>query len=195
MKSDHYIAFDVETPNAANDRMSAIGITVIDAGSVIHEFYSLVDPETHFDRFNIALTGISPRSVAGQPTFPALWQHICPIMEDGVLVAHNAPFDLSVLSKCLRAYGIDWQPTVSYVCTCQMSRKLLPQLCNHRLNTLCDYLELQLEHHHAGSDSRACGEILLHHLRSGADITPFLRTYDLLEARTCGRARPFGRRI
>ena len=56
MKSDRYIAFDVETPNAANDRMSAIGITVIDAGSITDEFYSLVDPETHLDRFNIALT-------------------------------------------------------------------------------------------------------------------------------------------
>ena len=195
MKPERYIAFDVETPNAANDRMSAIGITVIDAGAITGEFYSLVDPETHFDRFNIALTGISPRSVAGKPTFPELWQQIAPILEGGVLVAHNAPFDLSVLSKCLRAYGIHWHPTVPYACTCQMSRRLLPQLYNHRLNTLCDYLELQLDHHHAGSDSRACGEILLHHLRSGADITPFLRTYDLLEARTCSRARPSGRRI
>ena len=112
-------------------------------------------------------------------------------MDSGILVAHNAPFDLSVLSKCLRAYGIDWHPTVPYACTCQMSRRLLPQLCNHRLNTLCDYLDLQLDHHHAGSDSRACGEILLHHLRSGADITPFLRAYDLLETRTCTPRRSF----
>ena len=71
MKSDRYIAFDVETPNAANDRMSAIGITVIDANSITDEFYTLVDPETHFDRFNIALTGISPRSVA----LAAHWPH------------------------------------------------------------------------------------------------------------------------
>ena len=55
MKSDRYIAFDVETPNAANDRMSAIGITVIDANSITGEFYTLVDPETHFDRFNIEI--------------------------------------------------------------------------------------------------------------------------------------------
>ena len=193
MKSDRYIAFDVETPNAANDRMSAIGITVVDAGAITEEFYSLVDPETHFDRFNIALTGITPDSVAGQPTFPELWQRIRPMMDSGLLVAHNAPFDLSVLSKCLRAYGIAWHPTVPYACTCQMSRKLLPQLCNHRLNTLCDYLDLQLDHHHAGSDSRACGEILLHHLRSGASIAPFLRTYDLLETRTRTSRRSFQR--
>lgn len=192
MKSDRYIAFDAETPNAANDRMSAIGITVVDAGAITEEFYSLVDPETHFDRFNIALTGITPDSVAGQPTFPELWEQIRPMMDSGLLVAHNAPFDLSVLSKCLRAYGIAWHPTIPYACTCQMSRKLLPQLCNHRLNTLCDYLDLRLDHHHAGSDSRACGEILLYHLRSGATIAPFLRTYDLLETRTrTSRRRSF----
>ena len=60
-----------------------------------------------------------------------------------------------------------------------MSRRLLPRLPNHRLNTVSDYLGLELDHHHAGSDSLACGEILLHHLRSGVDVTPFIRTYDM----------------
>ena len=29
-----YIAFDVETPNARNDRISAIGVTVIEDGAI-----------------------------------------------------------------------------------------------------------------------------------------------------------------
>ena len=29
---ERFVAFDVETPNAANDRMSAIGIAVIEEG-------------------------------------------------------------------------------------------------------------------------------------------------------------------
>ena len=41
-----------------------------------------------------------------------------------------------------------------------MSRRLLPQLPDHKLNTLCAYLGLELDHHRAGSDSLACGEIL-----------------------------------
>ena len=65
-----------------------------------------------------------------------------------------------------------------------MSRRLLPQLPNHRLNTLCDYLALELDHHHAGSDSRACGEVLLRCLNNGGKIAPFIRTYDLLRVRT-----------
>ena len=43
-----YIAFDVETPNRLNHRMSAIGITAVEDGAIREEFYSLVDPETDF---------------------------------------------------------------------------------------------------------------------------------------------------
>ena len=121
---------------------------------------------------------------AEAPAFPELWTELEPLMDSGLLVAHNAPFDMSVLAKCLRDYGLRWHPRVPYVCTCQMGRRLLPGLPNHRLNTLCDYLHLELDHHHAGSDSRACGEILLHYLRSGASLKPFLRTYDTLSIRT-----------
>lgn len=174
-----YIAFDVETPNFANDRMSAIGIAVVEAGEIVGSYDTLVNPEERFDRFNIRLTGITPEMVADKPTFPQLWREIGPLLDSGLLIAHNAPFDLSVLAKCLRGYGIFWRPRVRYACTCQMSRRLLPQLPDHKLNTLCAYLDLDLDHHRAGSDSLACGEILLHHLRNGADVTPFIRTYDL----------------
>lgn len=187
-----YIAFDVETPNYANDRMSAIGITVVEAGEIAGEYYTLVNPEQRFDRFNIALTGITPEMVADKPTFPELWREIGPLMDSGLLIAHNAPFDMSVLAKCLRDYGICWHPTVRYACTCQMSRRLLPQLPNYKLNTLSDYLGLELDHHHAGSDSLACGEILLHHLRGGASVAPFVRTYDM--ERLCTVRAGSGRR-
>lgn len=186
-----YIAFDVETPNYANDRMSAIGITVVEAGEIAGEYYTLVNPEEPFAPFNMALTGITPRMVADKPTFPELWREIGPVMDSGLLVAHNAPFDMSVLAKCLRDYGIRWRPTVAYACTCQMSRRLLPQLPDHKLNTVSDYLGLELDHHHAGSDSLACGEILLHHLRSGAGVGPFVRTYDM--ERLC-TVKGYGRR-
>ena len=186
---DRYIAFDVETPNCANNRMSAIGVSVIENGEITEEFYSLVNPEAHFDWFNIELTGITPEMAAGAPTFPELWDELEPLMDSGLLVAHNAPFDMSVLAKCLRDYGIRWHSSVDYACTCQMGRRLLPGLPNHKLNTLCEYLELDLDHHHAGSDSRACGEILLHYLRSGANIAPFVRTYDLRTIRTMSATR------
>ena len=47
-----FVAFDVETPNRLNHRMSAIGIAVVEDGDIVEEFYSLVNPETYFEYFN-----------------------------------------------------------------------------------------------------------------------------------------------
>ena len=67
-----FAAFDVETPNYKNDRMSAIGVTIIEDGYIADEFYSLVNPECAFDSFNVRLTGITPRMAAGAPPFPEI---------------------------------------------------------------------------------------------------------------------------
>ena len=182
--SERYIAFDVETPNYANDRISAIGISVIENGRVIDHFDTLVNPETHFAPFNIQLTGITPEMMVGKPTFPELWEKIQPIMGSGLLIAHNAPFDMGVLARCLNDYQIEWQPFPSYACTCVMGRTCYPNLNNHKLNTLCEYLQLDLDHHHAGSDSRACAELLLDYMRHGLKPERFLRRYDLAQRRT-----------
>ena len=173
-----FIVFDVETPNRLNNRMSAVGIAVIEDGCIVDGFYSLVNPETSFDYFNIQLTGISEESVSDAPSFPDVWKQIEPLMSSGLLVAHNAVFDLGVLQKCLRDYDIEWKPYVRYLCTVQMGRKLLPGI-SHRLNVLCDYYGIGLDHHQAASDSHACAEILLRYLENGADLRQHIRTYSL----------------
>ena len=48
-----FIVFDVETPNRYCNRICAIGIAVIEDGVIVDEFYSLVNPETSFDYFNV----------------------------------------------------------------------------------------------------------------------------------------------
>ena len=171
-----FIAFDVETPNRMNNRMSAIGITVIQDNMIEDEFYTLVNPESDFDYFNTQLTGIDGVKVANAPTFPVLWDKIEPLMSGGLLVAHNAVFDLGVLKKCLRDYGIDWKPYIHYACTVQMGRRIIPEI-SHKLNDLCDYYGIELNHHQADSDSHACAEILLRYIEDGADIKQFIRTY------------------
>lgn len=173
-----FVAFDVETPNRENGRMSAIGITVIEDGKITDEFYSLINPETYFDYFNTRLTGISEETVTDAPTFPELWGKIEPMLSGGLLVAHNAVFDIGVLRRCLQDYGIEWRPYTRYICTVQMGRRLLPGI-SHKLNVLCDYYGINLNHHQADSDSRACAEILLRYLEDGADVKQFIRTYSL----------------
>lgn len=171
-----YVVFDVETPNRYNNRISAIGISIIEDGKITSSYFSYVNPETYFDSFNSRLTGIDSAAVADAPTFPELWERIEPIMSSGILVAHNAAFDLGVLKKCLKDYQITWKPMVKYCCTVMIGRSLLPNI-RHRLNDLCDYYGIYLNHHQADSDSHACAEILLNYFKNGADERRFIRTY------------------
>ena len=171
--TERYVAFDVETPNSRNDRMSAIGITVVEDGIITEEFSTLVDPETWFDRFNIRLTGITPAAAAEAPTFGELWPTLEGYLSAGTLAAHNAPFDMGVLARCIRAYAVDWYDRWEYVCTVRMGRKCYPELPDHRLNTLCACRGIPLEHHRAGSDSHACAEILIRYIQSGINVYEF----------------------
>ncbi len=177
-----YAAFDVETPNRYNSKISAIGITVVESedrfpgrGIISDYYYSYVDPETHFDRFNTWLTHIDQDTVAGAPSFSQLWKTIEPIFGDSVLVAHNAQFDMGVLKRCLDAYDIRWKGSVPYCCTVVMGRQLLPGM-SHKLDSLCDHYGIFLDHHHAGSDSRACAELLLRFMEQ-TDIRRFIKPY------------------
>ena len=174
-----YIVFDVETPNRTNNRMSAIGISAIIDNRIAANYFSLVDPETHFDYFNTRLTGIDADKVKGAPNFAELWKKIEPVMNKGILVAHNAVFDMCVLRHCLLDYGITWKPTADYLCTVQIGRRVLPNM-KHNLDVMCSHYGISLNHHQADSDSRACAEILLRYLESGVDVSQYVRKYRLI---------------
>lgn len=181
---ERYIAFDVETPNENNDRMSAIGVSVIENGIIVDSYYTLINPETYFNPWNSALTGITPEQAERAPMFNQVWERICPLFSNGILAAHNAPFDMRVLAKCLQAYCIDWERYVPYVCTVRIGKKALPNLPDHKLNTICDYWNIPLDHHQAGSDSQACAKILLQYQDCGISVRQFSRIYDLWKMRT-----------
>ena len=167
MGISRFVCFDVETPNRFNSRMSAIGISVIENGKIISEYYSLVNPEQRFDYFNVKLTGISSRMVKNEKTFPEIWEEIRETMESGLLTAEEVP----------------------YICTCQIGKRHLPDQ-GHKLDELCSYYNIALNHHHADSDASACARILQHYLTEGCDIEDNLRSYDLVACRT----KPAGRK-
>ncbi len=176
--SEKFTVFDVETPNAANDRICSIGLSVIENGEIIESRNIFVNPECAFDQLNIRIHGITEAAVKNASIFPQIWCEIRPIFYDRVVIAHNACFDLSVLRKTLTAYGIEDQP-LHYIDTVKAARDIYPFLPDHKLNTLCDYLEIPLNHHDSGSDSRATAELFLDMCRRGMDVNCFARRYTL----------------
>lgn len=175
-----YIVFDTETPNRRNDRMSQIGLCVVEDGKISAARGFLVNPECEFDPFNVMLTGITPEMTRSEPNFAELWDGgLREALSGGVLAAHNAPFDMAVLAKCLAHYGIEWRRTAEYIDTVRLARRAFPGLPNHKLDTLAYCLGLELDHHDAASDALACAGVLLAAQERGAEPLDFVRRYDL----------------
>jgi DNA polymerase-3 subunit epsilon len=149
--------FDVETPNRGNRRICQIGVIRADErGSVDYRRSFFVDPETWFDDFCMSLHGITPQTVADAPTFDAVWlDELERVFAGSTLVAHNARFDIRVLSATLQHYGLNLAKC-DYLCTVDMSRRYYPHLENHKLNTVAASLGIPLKHHDAMSDTEAC---------------------------------------
>ena len=176
---DRFAVFDVETPNYNNDRISAIGVCIVEDDEIKLSKYWLCNPETYFNSFNIQLTGITPDDVADAMNFSELWEELLPLFDGRILIAHNAPFDMGVLAKCCKAYGISDLRYVPYACTVRMSKRAFPDLPNHKLNTVSDFLGIDLLHHRADSDTLACAKILLACMEQGVSVIPFINVYDL----------------
>ena len=183
-KHERVIAFDVETPNSRNDRMSSIGIAVIENGTIVDTYSSLINPETYFNRFNINLTGITPEMAKNAPPFPDVWNKYGELFQSGLLIAHNATFDMRVLSSCICHYRLETPQMLRYACTVQMGRRLYPSLPNHKLDTMCRHCSIELDHHKAESDSLACAKLYLDYLAHGMQPKQFIRTYDVKAMRT-----------
>ena len=188
--------FDVETPNRKNDRICSIGvIKVAPGGEVINRSSFLVNPEVSFDDFNIRLTGVCPADVKNSPSFEELWEDcLRDLFVDSIVVAHNAIFDMSVLSKTLMGYGYD-KPKFRYLCTKEMACEIHPEFDNYKLPTVCDQLGIKMGRHHlALDDVEACYQIF----RILVDQVPYIghiHTYAMGEGggcrRTDGRQRTF----
>jgi DNA polymerase-3 subunit epsilon len=83
---------------------------------------------------------------------------------------------MSVLSKCLKDYGIFWKSSAQYVCTCKIARKLNLNLPNNKLNTLCDYFSIELDHHNAMSDARAAAKLIIEFEKRSSSLEKFAST-------------------
>ncbi|EFC05767.1 putative DNA polymerase III, epsilon subunit [Bulleidia extructa W1219] len=152
------VAVDVETASSDHRSMCAIGLSVLENGVLEEAFYSLIKPAAnanHFEYFNTKVHGIHPKDVQDAPTLPEVYPTIKSLLESGIVVAHNAVFDVSVIKNCCLNTGCP-VPKVTYFDSVPLSRRAFPLLVNHKLDTVARYLKIPLDHHHAGSDAYAC---------------------------------------
>lgn len=98
--------------------------------------------------------------VASSPEWDAIHQSVLDFVGPDTLIAHNAPFDRSVLVGVCTVYGLD-QVHNRYGCTQQLAKKLL-DLGNYRLPTVAAHFGIDLlNHHEALDDAIAAAEIAI----------------------------------
>src|SRR5699024_6340657 len=148
-----FVSIDFETANEKRFSPCAIGVVTADTNGIVHEYYQLINPLTSFSLFNTRIHGITEADVRDAPTYAELWPTLRKFMENRLVIAHNASFDMSVMRKTMDHFQLTY-PDMDYLCTMKISKKVWPELTNHKLNTLASYHRISFEHHHALEDAR-----------------------------------------
>jgi DNA polymerase-3 subunit epsilon len=156
-----FVAIDFETANHSRTSACAIGLAVVQNQKVVETFTALIRPEPFWFLPDFTdIHGISEEDVKDAKDFGGVWPEIEQRINGRRLLAHNAPFDRSVLNACLRLFRIKF-PQPEFICTCRIAKAAFPASPNHKLNTICSRMKIALDHHKAESDALACAQIAL----------------------------------
>ena len=179
LENTAFVVFDLETTGAKAPpcRITEIGAYRVKGGEVLDKFHTLVNPQTPIPSFIVGLTGINDAMVADAPTFADVAHDFLEFIGDSVLVAHNSGFDMRFLNHEIGRVFPDYKLANPCLCTVQLSRKLLPDIRNHKLVTVAEHYSIDLvDHHRASADAYATAHIfvnLLTQMRSDgvSDLT------------------------
>lgn len=158
------VVVDVETSGMSaqrGGRVIEIGAVALENGSVVAEFDTLIDTGAEISYGAYRVHGISQDMLCGRPQPEEVWGRFREFVGEAHLVAHNAPFDSSFIRHELALLGIGLPNPWS--CTVRLARQKLPQLPNHKLDTVYRYLfgslPLSVQRHRALDDARLTARV------------------------------------
>jgi len=151
-----YTAIDFETAQGKRWSICQVGLVRVENQIITRQLSLLVQPpDNYYWNSFIDIHGITPKQTENAPTFNNVWQQIEPFMTNQNVVAHNGfAFDFHCLRQVLEYYGIS-TPDFTGHCT--------HRIFGDNLALLCKRYEIQLNHHDALSDARACAELFKLH--------------------------------
>lgn len=184
------VVFDIETTGLSvqNCRITEIGAVRIKDGKVLDTFDTFVNPAMPIPEEIVKLTGITDEMVQDAPSedealrmfFQFVGKREGDSSSDGqevLLIAHNADFDTGFIRAAATRNGLPFKNP--YLDTLALARFLLPNLKNHKLDTVATHYELgDFNHHRACDDAAMLAAIYFCMLRDLDEQDIF--TYDKL---------------
>lgn len=131
------IVVDVETTGLSpgyGDRVIEVGAVALEGDGIVSEFSSLIRVEKNIPRHVSRIHGITNDMLIGQPLPDAVYPALRDFIGDALLVAHNARFDLAFLRHEFGRLGLGLANQSA--CTLELARRRLPELPDHRLETV-----------------------------------------------------------
>jgi DNA polymerase-3 subunit epsilon len=159
-----FVVVDLETTGGSptGAHITEVGAVKIRGGEVIGEFQTLVNPAEPIPAFISVLTGITDQMVAASPRIDSVFPAFLEFARGSVLVAHNAPFDISFLKAAALLTGRSWPP-FRVVDTAHLARQVVSkdEAPNRRLGTLAQLFgAATTPDHRALQDARATVDVL-----------------------------------
>ena len=175
-----FICFDIETTglSAARDKITEIGAVKVENGVITDTFSTFANPEMPIPQKITQLTGITDDMVKDAPSQSEAVGAFLEFAGDNVLVAHNAPFDTSFIAKACEDMGREYNYTS--IDTVAISRAILTDIKNCKLDTVAKFLRLgDFNHHRATDDAEMLARIFINLCQRLTDDYGITKTHDI----------------
>lgn len=175
-----FICFDIETTglSAARDKITEIGAVKVENGIITDTFSTFANPEMPIPQKITRLTGITDDMVKDAPSQSEAVGAFLEFAGDNVLVAHNAPFDTSFIAKACEDMGREYNYTS--IDTVAISRAILTDIKNCKLDTVAKFLRLgDFNHHRATDDAEMLARIFINLCQRLTDDYGITKTNDI----------------
>lgn len=175
-----FICFDIETTglSAARDKITEIGAVKVENGVITDTFSTFANPEMPIPQKITQLTGITDDMVKDAPSQSDAVSAFLEFAGDNVLVAHNAPFDTSFIAKACEDMGREYNYTS--IDTVAISRAILTDIKNCKLDTVAKFLRLgDFNHHRATDDAEMLARIFINLCQRLTDDYGITKTNDI----------------
>ena len=175
-----FVVVDLETTGGApygGSEITEFGAVKFCAGEVISEFSTFVKPDGLIPSFISELTGITDEMVSQAPSI----SHVLPEFfewvgshTDSVLIAHNAPFDISFLKAAASKIEFEW-PAYPVLDTVKIARHAIDrdEVENYKLSTLAQFFNTEVQPTHRALDDAQTTVEIFHRIleRLGSQVT------------------------